>query len=75
MPVWHLSAHDVVCNPFCVTTQYCGYSWMKLLEQCWRKKYVEGFKAEHGKAKAAIICSWKQVAFNMSIHLRREGEL
>lgn len=48
---------------------------MKLLEQCWRKKYVEGFKAEHGKAKAAIICSWKQVAFNMSIHLRKEGEL
>lgn len=39
------------------------------------KKYTERFKAECGKANAAIICSWKQVAFNMSIHLRREGEL
>lgn len=48
---------------------------MKLLEESWTKKYMEGFKAEHGKAKAAIIYSWKQVAFNMSIHLRRDGEL
>lgn len=39
------------------------------------KKYTERFKAERGIANAAIICSWKQVAFNMSIHLRREGEL